>query len=182
MMAGVSSKTVIVSIKGGQDIALRLNRFKQMINTEQLNTGTNLVNRMRRRAQYIIRTRKAPVTTNQLQQSIEIRTSRSSPGMVKSELFTDVPYAKKVHSGYAPYIERRLTPQLLTWVEDNLGVGARKAVERRGYIRIGYPSHRRNYNPQEGMRFFDIPFAEEIGKIPEEYNKIVDRARQKAQI
>lgn len=177
----VQSGTVIIT-KGGKEIALRLNRFRQEIDEGQLSTGTSLVNRMRRRAQYIIKTRKAPVTTNQLQTSIEISTNKSSHGAYKHELFTNVPYAEKVHSGYSPHIERNLNPGLLKWVEDNLGVGARKAVEKRGYIRLGYPSDKRKYNPQEGMRFFDIPFSEELGKTREEYERMVVKARTKANI
>lgn len=176
-MVGVRSQTVVVSIQGDKAIAMKLGRFIKAINQQQLTTGTAIINRIKRRAQNIIRMKKAPVTSGQLENSLQVAVNQTGPNHYTHELFTDVRYARKVHSGFTPYMERNLTPSLLKWIEDNLGVGARKAVERRGYIRLGHSSSQRKYSSQEGMRFFDIPFAEAMGQVPEEYRKAVEAAR-----
>jgi hypothetical protein len=176
-MVGVRSQTVVVSVQGDKALAFKLGNFSKAINSKQLTTGTAIINRIKRRAQNIIRMKKAPVTSGQLENTLQVAVNQTGPNRYTHELFTDVRYARKVHSGFAPYMERNLTPNLLQWIEDNLGVGARKAVERRGYIRLGHPSGKRKYSSQEGMRFFDIPFGEAIGQIPEEYRKAVEAAR-----
>ena len=178
MVGGVGT---IIVVKGSEQIVTKLHHFERNLYQGQFDTGRELMERLKRQALVIINSKKAPRTTGNLGRSVYINVNRRTKSTVY-ELRSDLDYADKIQGGYPAYIERNITPELLTWVTNNLGEGAANSVVKKKQMRLGFPSAQRPYNPQVGMRFFDDPFAQMIGKIPEEYQKVVDKARLNARL
>lgn len=181
-MAQVSSGIIAMDVRNGQQVVLKIDKFQQNILSGFFITGRDLMKVAKLEAQQIIQAKKAPVTDGRLERSFLINASFTDKGTVKYELTNDAPYALKVHSGYLPYVEKNVGPDLLKWIENNLGEGVAQATKKRGYIRLGFPSTRRNYDAQIGMRFFDEPFAQITNTAQEKYQQMVEQARSRARI
>jgi len=178
----VRSKLQAISVKGVRGTILRLNKFQKNIFAGQGITGRELMQDAKQMAKLVIQRKKAPVTTGMLADNLHIIAAKTGKGNIKHELVSNLPYSDEVHSGRPPKIERNITPGLLQWVENNLGAGVAASIKKKGFMRIGFPSGKRRYNPQVGMRFFDEPFAFITGRATKEYMKMVDVARKRARL
>jgi hypothetical protein len=178
----VRSQTTVIEVKGTKQLVTRLELFQRNILAAQFDTGKKLMEEFKKQSQEIINLKKAEYTTGELGRSIVIDTNMSGKRSIVYSLKSNRSYSNKVHSGYPAYMERNITPRLLMWVAANLGKNAAKNIKRNGVMALGYPSLKRPYNAQVGMRFFDEPFARAAGQIPEEYYKAVDAARKRAKV
>lgn len=166
-----------VTIKGDKAVYSKLKLFRRTLQKGQFVSARKLLENARLESQRIIREKKAPVTTGNLENSLVISANKRG-NEITHRLGTDVFYAKKVHSGYAPYTERNITTDLVNWFAANINPEAAKRIQARGWVRLGYPSKKggRKYDAQVGMRFFDIPFIELRKITPKEYEKMVSNA------
>ena len=152
-----------------------MTRLESALQKEQQLAGRRWTNQMKLDAINIINRKKAAHTTGELTDSIIVQQEKISDGM-KYRITTTSPYALRVHSGFAPYVETKIDSRLLSWVKNNLGPTFADRVRETGSMKIGYPSGKRKYDAQLGMRFFDDAVENFQQSAQTRYREMVDRA------